>query len=296
MLARVARREGACLADLDGAFRKAAGGVTGFAQFDDGVHWRPGYNTLAWETIFSAAAGCGIPAAAAYHGALAEREDSGGMRNKSVSYAVSWLDAEGQSERSAAELEALLRRDPAALARAAGSEKGLAGQFESNFWSGDTSARLGELYPLFAASAAEAYRRAGLYPRALALCEKALGARPGEAAFLFLKGRILYAMGRPGAAAAAFYAPVTHGNGRAAESMAAALGLKHLVPCSRQPAFSLAPGAKKLSDEGASFFSSGNFRESEARLGKALSLEPGNLEALSTLCAAKSRLGEAGRR
>jgi tetratricopeptide (TPR) repeat protein len=293
MLARVARGEGACLADLDGAFRKEAGGVTGFAQFDDGVHWRPAYNALVWKTIFSAAAGCGIPAASAYRGALPEQEDAGGAAGKSVSYAASWLDVGGQSERSAAELEYLLRRDPAALARAAASETGLASMVEKNFWSEDTVYRLKEVYPLFAGAAAEAYRRAGQYGKALALCEKALSAVPGDAAFLLLKGRILYSMGRPADAAAAFYSPVSRGNSHAAEAVAKALGMAHLLPCSRQPGLSRVPEAKKLSDEGVGRFSSGDIKGAEALLALALALEPENPEALSTLCAAKSRLGEA---
>jgi tetratricopeptide (TPR) repeat protein len=293
MLARVARKEGACLADFDAAFRKAAGGVTGFDQFDDGVHWRPAYNGLAWSTILTAASACGFGRAAAVAKAV-PGEEAGRLAGKAVSYAASWLATEGPNERSVAELEYLLARDPAALGRASGSARGLASLFEENVWSAERASGLDKVYPLFAAAAAEAYRRAGRYSQALPLCEKALAALPGDARLLLLKGRILYGLGRPAEAAAAFYAPAAAGNSRAAEAVAEALGLKPIQPCSRRPALSRVPGAKKLSDEAAALFSSGDLRGAEARLAAALALEPDNPEALSTLCAARVKLGEAG--
>jgi hypothetical protein len=291
MLRRAASEHGACAAGLDGAFFKAAGGVTGFGQFDDGVHWRPAYNALAWNTIFSAAAGCGIPAAAAYRPA-AQAGQPGFEPAKMISYAASWLDTEGMNARSVAELEYVLARAPAALAAAAASPAGLGSAFERNAWSAGTAARLDEVYPYFAAAAGEAYRRAGLNARALELAQRALAARPGEPAFLLLKGQALYGLGRRAEAGDAFYATVKRGNMHAAEAVAAALGLKHMEPCSRRPSLSLVPAAKKLSDEAAELFASGDIEGAESKLGQALAIEPENPEALSTLCAARVKLRE----
>ncbi len=296
MIARVAAEEGACLADLDAAFRKASpDGIPGFAQFTDGVHWTAAYGGLAWNAIFSAAAGCGIPAAATYRGlpaagGAASAEDGAAKR---VSYAASWLEGTRISERSVAELGYVLREAPAALAAAASSPKGLSSVFIRNDWSGATAARLDEIYPGFAANAAEAYRRAGRFRDGLALCDKALAALPGDKELLLLRARLLYGAGRRGEALAAMASLSSSAKGWPEGLAAAAEVMNFRV--GRNCAGRRSPAeAKRLSDEGVGRLAAGDRAGALALLRRAAAAEPPSAEALMTLCSVSAGAEAAG--
>lgn len=296
MIARVAAGEGACLADIDAAFRKASpDGIPGFAQFTDGVHWTSAYGGLAWDAIFSAAARCGIPAAASYRGlsaasGAASAEDGAAKR---VSYAASWLEGTRISERSVAELGYVLREAPAVLTAAASSPKGLSSVFIRNDWSVPTAGRLDELYPGFAANAAEAFRRAGRFSEGLSLCDKALAAMPGDKELLLLKARLLYGAGRREEALAAMAGLSSAANGWPEGLAAAAEAMNFRVGRNCAGRRSSA-AVKRLSDEAVGRLAAGDRAGALPLLRRAAEAEPPSAEALMTLCSVSSGPEAAG--
>ncbi|MEI7528529.1 MAG: bacterial transcriptional activator domain-containing protein [Elusimicrobiota bacterium] len=201
LIRRVAAAEGACVADLQKLFAGfSKGGLPGFPEFTDGMHWRPGYNKAVWNEIFRSAAACRIKGYEKFKAVdnprfmETPREEAG----KRLSYAVTWLDEKSGSldEGSLAELSYIREKDPALLKEAAVSADALDKLILRNFWSLGKAMRLKELFPLFLAHLAEVERRAGNYGPALALCDRALALAPDSDRFKLERAQILAGLGR----------------------------------------------------------------------------------------------------
>lgn len=289
MLARVAREEGACFADLEGAFTAAApGGITGFGQFTDGVHWRPAWNAAAWKTILEAAARCGLKTPA-YRPAGAPAKEAAELPLKRLSYAAAWLDGGGLRERPLAMLMQAWREAPAAAARAAGSPEGLDEIFIRNFWSAGRADAIRERYPAFVLHAAEACRRLGLAKEALALADKAATLGVKDAALQLLRAKLLAAAGRQQEASAALFS-LSGPQAPTAAALGSALGLKAPRPCLGAGGAATA-ASKSLSEEGLRQLNSGRFADAERSFAAAAKADPGNTGALTTLCMLHKRAG-----
>lgn len=293
MLRRAASAGGACFADLDGAFRNASpGGITGFGMFDDGIHWQPSYNKLAWDALFSAAAGCGIKAAAAY-GGFNTAPPPEKAAAKRISYALSWLDGKTLNERAAAELEALAREDGRALAEAVSSRQALRKLALRDFWNPGPEEIPEAAFAEFQAHAALAYLRAGSPGRAVELADKALASLPGNAPARLLKARILFRLGRgkeAGAVLSGFSGDKEYGP--AAAALAAALGLDAGNYCYVSTFYARDSGTKELCDSGVARLRAGDSPGAEKLLRAALRADKNNAEALISLCSLKRRQGD----
>lgn len=294
MLRRVAAEEGACFADLDALFRAGApSGIPGFELFSDGIHWRPAGNNKVWDAVFSAAAACGIKAAGAYRGSAPGRQDTAAdsLPQARLSYAVSWLPAEGLHERTVFQLGKLAEESPALLERAAVSPAGLRAEFITNFWSAGTAGSLESRYPAFLLHLSEAYRRAGRVRQALAAADKAAAAGLAAPELNLIKARILHALGRRAEASAQLFALAGgRKEAQAAAALGAALGLPAPVPC-----FEPGPGgpgkSRRLSDRGARHMAAGRNEEAEKDFLAAAAADPGNAGALLSLCMLERRRG-----
>jgi len=295
MLRRVAQEEGACLADLEAAFRKLSpGGVPGFEQFTDGVHWRSGYGGAAWDAIFSAARACGIKGAAGYKGAAAGPQENADWDapEKRLSYAVSWMSGDELSEKAVVLLEYLAGKSPKVLEKALSSPAALRQVFISNFWSSGTAAGLEAVYPGFVFHAAEAYRRSGRLKAALELAEKLSKSGYANWRLNLLKARTLSALGRDKEAAALLrgLAGGRH-QGEAAFALGLALGLDVPAPCSETPREKMEK-SRDLSDRGAKLMAGGDAAGAAKAFSAAYETDPFNTGALMSLCVAEKRLGQ----
>ena len=201
LIKRVAGSEGACVADLEGLFYKLSpGGLPGFREFTDEVHWRSSYNKAVWDEIFRSAAACGIKAAAGFKAVdspkyvTSPRADA----SKRFSYAFSWLsDTDSRlNEGSLAALSYLRQNTPGLFAQAAGSPEALGELLIHNSWSTATAARLRALFPLFLVHLAETERRLGNSGAALSLCERGLSLKPADERFRLVRAQILAGSGR----------------------------------------------------------------------------------------------------
>ncbi len=302
MIRRVAGENGACVAGLDRLFAGLArGGMPGFDEFTDGVHWRPAYNAAVWREIFRSAAACGLKG---FEGLAVRngdwktetpREDA----RKRLSYLVSWLAGPELNEQSLAQLDHLSKVAPELLKSAARSPEALGALFIANFWSQGTAERLRALYPAFLAHLAEAARRRREPVEALALCGRALDADPGNPEYRLIRAQALADLGRKAEAAGEFGAAAASQNCKErAAAMAAAYGIELNK---RQAAVSYAgpPGprlvnaaSKTLSDEAGGRMEAGDYAAAEELLLKALKMDAANTEALMDLCVIKSRKKE----
>jgi tetratricopeptide (TPR) repeat protein len=296
MLRRAAAAGGACLADLDLAFRNASpSGITGFGMFDDGVHWKPSYNKLAWDAIFSAAAGCGVKAAGAYRGlaAVPAGRPEETTAAKRISYALSWMDGKTLNERAAAELESLLTGDARALEQAVSSRQALRKFYIRNFWSSGPEEISEAVFADFLAHAALAYLRAGRPAAALKLAERSLRSRPWSGPARLLRARLFFRLGRVKEASAALTSLAGNQEyGPAAAALAAVLGLDAGDYC--YGTSFLVPGSatKKLSDSGIARLRAGDAAGAGKLLKEAVEADGTNTEALISLCSLKRRQGD----
>ena len=201
LIRRVAGSEGACVADLEALFYKLSpGGLPGFAEFTDGLHWRPAYNKAVWDEIFRSAAACGIRGFEKFSAweNKSRRETPREDALKRLSYAVTWLDASESclNEGSLAGLSYIRQKLPGLLEAAAVSPEALDKLIIHNLWNIGKPMRLKDIFPLFLAHLAETERRSGNYGAALSLCERALFLKPGAGGFGLLRAQILAGLGR----------------------------------------------------------------------------------------------------
>jgi hypothetical protein len=166
LIARVAREEGACLADLHAAF--AASPCA--AAFADGVHWFPRCNPLAAHVVLSALAACPVGAgtalsagpaalAAARARALADAASKTSAREESgtvLLYALSALQVQAHlgtpgalSERVLALLSRAEALAPGPLREAARSEAGLRNAVRESFFVHTLQSDSAAIYPLY---------------------------------------------------------------------------------------------------------------------------------------------------
>lgn len=315
LIRETAAAAGAGLCDLEAAFsRLAPGGMTGFEQFADTVHWRRQYNGVVWGEILEAAGRLGVvglpsakPPAAPQPG-LSDREAF-----TTFSYSVSYLDAEfspggrllpqGEDggdlhERSLAAMEFLEKKRPGWLVRAASSAAAFDRLFLRNFWSGGTASRLEALRPVYLAHLAELARRRGDNGAALSLADMSLARQPRRSFARLVRARALLGLGRKaegGAelsglfedryigrrarlAASLHGLPVqTGGGGPAAGRHGAAAPAAGVSPFRRAR-------SKRLSDSAVESLKAGDKAGALPLLVKAAAINPANAEAQLTLC------------
>lgn len=186
---RVARAEGAALADVEASFESVArDGLVGSDQFDDAVHWHPSLNPLVDAALARAARGA-LPGLRWDDGALA-REEARARRVASAKHPAderarrallngvwSWNpDPQRVDEQSLASFELVRRWSPELLGRLL-TDSGRAwvrGEVERNMWAGSKADRLDSLWPGALDSLGEMHRRGGRPAEALACFEKSL--------------------------------------------------------------------------------------------------------------------------
>lgn len=233
MIREVAAAEGACVADLDALFaRKAAGRLPGFADFTDGVHWRPAHNQAVWEEIFRAAAACGAGGFEGYREAgvpdPADAEETARQdARKRLSYALTWLRPGGFSQPSLAELAYIEDRFPGLIGEASASPEALEGLMERNFWTIGAPMDLKGLFPLALGHFAETKRRAGKAEKALELIDRALETDKWDPLLRLERAQILAGLGRGQEAQQEFSRLIRArgARGREAEALSRAYGL-----------------------------------------------------------------------
>lgn len=197
MIRELGRGRGRCVADLDLYFSRQAGGLPGFEQFTDGVHWRGRYNAPVVGEILRAAVACGpklpppapVPAPAEEAEALA-----------SLNYAVNWMDGGYPGEAALAQLAWLRKKAPALLEKAAASPAGLPRLVIVNSRSFGGVLDPGQVYPRLLAHLAELERRSGARKEALSLIDRALSFEPGDRSFRLVRAQVLHGLGRTAAA------------------------------------------------------------------------------------------------
>ncbi len=251
LIRKVAASEDACVAGLDKLFYGfSAGGLPGFEEFTDGMHWRPPYNKAVWDEIFRSASACGIKGFEKFRSADSSRWQETPRYDalKRLSYAVTWLDEQNSTfdEGSLAELAFIRKKLPGLLEEAAGSPEALDKLILRNFWSLGKAMRLKELFPLFLAHLAEVERRAGNYGRALALCDRALALAPGRGTFMLERAQVLAGLGRKKEAEKEF-----QGSGlrREAVSLGLAYGLDLTFPAYSAQSAAVSPVQKDRLEE-----------------------------------------------
>jgi tetratricopeptide (TPR) repeat protein len=191
LIREVGRSEGACVADLEKLFNNISpGGLPGFPEFMDNVHWRTKYNKMIWEEIFRAVTACGIKGYEKIRAAELPPEPAREEARQRLGYVVSWLDYKKMNEAALAEVTYIKKIDPAVLKEAAHSPEKLSSLFPDNVWSVEKKTRAKELFPLFLGDLAEIERRSGDYGAAADLCERALALAPDNNYLRFVHAQI----------------------------------------------------------------------------------------------------------
>lgn len=307
MIRRVAREEGAGLADLERAFSGiAGGGVPGGREIADGVHWFSRYNGFVAGVIAEAARaaqprGAGAKAAGDLPAPGAPHPEDFRTR---LSYAAAALAPEKfcdalPGERAVALLESLCSADCPRLERALASDKNLAGEVLESFWRKDLKGAAGALRPALLHAAGEMLRRRGDRRAALALAGAAL-ALENEAAGLklqgacpslnLLRGRLLKEAGDPGAGAEFALAAASPALRKALAALDGPLGLGlslALPPVPEgleRPVAAREAASKKLSDAAVEALRAGNRPRARELLLAAVAKDPDNFEARMSLC------------
>ncbi len=301
LIRRVAREEGAGLADLERAFSGiAVGGAPGGEELADGVHWFRRYNSFVSGVIAEAARAAQPLGGAAQDGkappapGAPDRED---FRAK-LSYAAAAVDPEKfcaalPGERAITLLESLCSSDCPRLKRALASDKNLAGELLESSWRAEFKGAAGALRPALLHAAAEMLRRRGERRAALALGNKAAGLKPagGCPALHLLKGRLLSEAGDPGAAAELDRAAASPALGKALASLDGPLGLglalsQPPAPENLQrPVSAVEAASKKSSDAAVEALRSGDQLRGRQLLLDAVAEDPDNFAARMSLCA-----------
>lgn len=172
MIRRVAREEGACLADLEKTFSAAAkNGITGGTELADGVHWFKKYAPFVNAALARAAAGClaanpgKIPEPELLLPAGPAREDFPLLLSYAGAYALDQtLNPERPKavpERLVTALERLYRLDRARLDRLLADEHALGEEVLASAWNPALKKDLTRWRPALLRGAAEMLRRAG---------------------------------------------------------------------------------------------------------------------------------------
>lgn len=308
LIRRSAAAKGACVADLEKLFQNLApGGLPGFAEFTDGMHWNVAHNKAVWEEIFRAAGRCGIKGfenfTAGNTAAWDETPEETAL--KRLGYAFSWVDELNLSEAGLAELARVKTERPGLLAKAGASQEQFGKLLIDNLWSAGKIKRLKDLYPFFLAHLAETERRARNYPLALSLAEKALALKPGHPLPRFVRAQVLADTG--GKAEAEFQALAEErALGGKAAALAEAYGFaapagrpvtaKEKAPAGGGQASEFASkedsrASKKLTDQAVEKMFASDFRAAELLSEKALKKNPLNPEALMNLCVLRQKDG-----
>lgn len=302
LIRRAAGEKGACVADLEKLFQGISpGGLPGFAEFTDGMHWNFPHNKEVWEEIFRAAGRCGIKGFEKFTAGSPSKwaETSRGTALKRLGYAFSWLDERDFNEASLAELARIKQEQPELLEKAGASPEQLKKLLINNLWSADRIRHLKDIYPFFLAHLAETERRAGNYARALSLSDKALSLKPGHP--LLRLGRVQVIADMGGRSEEEFLALSRERSlSSKAASLAAAYGFMNAS--SPSPARGASSGtepvskenaklSKKLSDQAVEKIFAKDFKAAEELSAKALEKNPFNAEALMGLCYLRQKDG-----
>lgn len=310
LIRRSAAAKGACVADLEKLFQNLApGGLPGFSQFTDGMHWNVAYNKAVWEEIFRAASRCGIKGFEKFTAGnpAVWNETPEETALKRLGYAFSWVDELNLSEAALAELARVRTEKPELLVKAGGSKEQLEKLLINNLWSAEKIKQLKDLYPFFLAHLAETERRAGKHDRALSLADKALVLKPGHPLLRFVRVQVLADTG--GKAESEFMAlSEERALGGKAAALAAAYGFDGAAgPAPKPAADGKAPAgggqgsefaskensraSKELTDQAVKKIFANDFRAAELLSEKALKKNPLNPEALMNLCVLRQKDG-----
>jgi tetratricopeptide (TPR) repeat protein len=196
IIRRVAKEEGARLADLDAYVRaRAPGGAPGWEAFLDGVHWRPEFDAPFSALIAGEAPGAppAPPAGEAIKGyALHALSDAMQAQLEN--------DPPILSEQAVAELQRARSLDPRELKRLLKSREAAAQALAENPWTAFLSARTPELWTGALVHAGEARWRDGARKEALALFHEAVERDPRSQLALLMLAKSELAAGelRPG--------------------------------------------------------------------------------------------------
>ena len=294
LIHRAAASKGACAADLENLFlRLSSGGLSGFTEFTDGMHWNRSYNKAVWEEIFSAAGRCGIKGFERFTAGSPQlwAETSRETALKRLSYAFAWIEEKGFTEASLAELSRIKEEQPDLLKKAGASPEQLEKLLLNNFWSAGKIMHLQNQFPLFLAHLAETERRAGNYSQALSLCDRALSLKPGTPLLKLERVQILADMG--GDAENGFLALTEERSlSKKAAALAAAYGFLY-AGTSAAPAASEGDirSSKIISDQAVEKIFANDLKAAEELSLKALEKYPFNAEALMSLCSIRQREG-----
>lgn len=272
---RRAASDGAFLCDLERAFvAVSSNGITGFAEFSGPLRWRPAYAALVWRELAASAAKAGVtlPAGPRYSppGAFREAE----ARNEAADVAASLRGREAAGLPFYSE-EALSRL---ALLAARGADPAVPGL------------KGGEL-GVFLAHKAEALRRLGELPAALAAADKATALLPGEPEPALTRAVCLLASGKAAGEkelARFYFRPAQRARAVAAAS---AYGLLKPGAALPAPAPAGAAASARLADEAVKKIFAGDKAAAFKELDAALKLNPLNAEALMDLCSLKAGAG-----
>ncbi len=295
LIRRAASVKGACVADLEKLFQGISpGGLPGFEDFTDGMHWNFPHDKEVWEEIFRSAGRCGIKGFEKFTAGPPSQwaETSSGTALKRLGYAFSWLDERDFNEASLAELARIKKEQPELLEKAGSAPAQLEKLLINNLWSADRIKRLKDIYPFFLAHLAETERRAGNYAKALSLSDKALALKPGHP--LLRLGRVQVVADMGGKAEDEFMALSRERslNGKAA-ALAAAYGFTNAAAPAPGRGASSGPEpaskenvelSKRLSDQAVDKIFAKDFKAAEELSGKAVEKNPFNSEALMSLC------------
>jgi tetratricopeptide (TPR) repeat protein len=191
IIRRVAKEEGARLADLDAYVRaRAPGGAPGWETFLDGVHWRPEFDVPFSALIAGGTPGAppAPPAGAAIKG-FALHALSSAMQAKLEN------DPPILSEQAVAELQRARRLEPRELTRLLKSREAAAQALAENPWTAFLAARTPELWTGALVHAGEARWRDGASKEALALFHEAVERDPGSQLALLMLAKSELAAG-----------------------------------------------------------------------------------------------------
>ncbi|MDT8285608.1 MAG: tetratricopeptide repeat protein [Elusimicrobiales bacterium] len=286
MLAKAAREEGACFADLERAFyEESSGGVPGFFEFDDAVHWEKRFNSLVWRTIGEAAASCGAPLAS-----LKKDGSAPPGKGKGISYAFAYSLAPYSQEMALAAISYLRQNSPALLDKALVSPSLLRAALSESEWFDSSPERVAGSFHLFLSAAGEAFRRTGEYGRALRLADRSLEAAPDQPAAVFLRGAALFGLGRPKEAGEVLAGIAYHpSEGAKVRAFCAVRGISLPTPPPENVALHLIARSKEMSDRGKDALERGDFGRAADHFREALEADPFNTGAAEGLKAAEGK-------
>ncbi|MBI4346837.1 MAG: hypothetical protein HY553_08275 [Elusimicrobia bacterium] len=200
LIRRVAKDEGAAVADLERAFREAAGGGPIGGDFlADGVHWYARLNPFVAARLL-AALGAPVASPAPAPAASAVRREEllqtllYGIRN--VSYWAGTDQKGALTEVSLALLDRVDREAADWLLELSRSKAKLRPRLASNYWVQDLAADIDQWWPVYLAHVGEMHRRKGKTGLALEFFDHALAASPGRWRTRLWRAISLKALGR----------------------------------------------------------------------------------------------------